>query len=698
MKKAGLLDKAPLMALPYMVQRAKNDIAKRKPYPYSHGYYYVYKTRKYFRAQKTCMEDVLEVDVYTRRDMILDRKEPRFRIFLNNKEKDFVTWDCVHSKWSKAKIDFLDYEDQDTTYSPGKKEQASKETIRMVNQFLGSSSMYDVGTVVRQFQVDIRKDALEKQHRLITDAIDERMAVVPDLPPSFGKWVRNNTTEDYMFYKDHKTGYCDHCREMVSLREKPRHNTVGKCPKCGRTIIYKSWGKQLTVEDETRAEILQKLQDGSGYVLRSFKIKKIEKKADGYIPNFYIFEDFRDIYSNSLYRERSYEWGEFKNTGITRWCDYGTINHGGYGWYYDRRSSAILYSPNLTRMLADTELKYMPVAEIVRVAGRKRVEFKELISNLKGNTGKQYERMYKAGLKTFVSDQLIGVHTMTRIDRDMTGGKIWGMLGLSKEEYRQALRLHADDKKMAIIQRLHAAAAKVTDEQLEWIDRYIGLSVILKSFGIHTPHRMIRYMKENLHVETEGTDKDMHLWVDYLDAAQNLQWNLADESIFFPQNIQAAHDEAVLCMQEKKDREQHMKRIEQDKQLKKNAKDIRRVFAYENDEFMIVVPESWKEFKKEANEQHNCVASNYYEQAVNGRTIIIFIRRKTEPDKSFCTVEVGKDGILGFRVVQNRIRYNKDAPEEAVAFMQKVIKNAEKKVRAEFEKQKKEANRVMVAV
>lgn len=311
MKKAGLLDKAPLMALPYMVQRAKNDIAERKPYPYSHGYYYVYKTRKYFRAQETCMEDVLEVDVYTRRDMVLDRKEPRFRIFLNNKEQDFITWDCVHSKWSKAKIDFLDYEDKDTAYSTGKKDQASEETKKVVNEFLGSSSMYDVGTAIRQFQVNIRKDALEKQHRLITDAIDERMAVVPNLPPSFEKWVRSNTTEDYIFYKD-KTGYCDHCREMVSLGEKPRHNTVGKCTRCGRTIIYKSWCKQLTVQDETRVEILQKLQDGTGYVLRSFAVRKRNKREYGYIPDFYISEDFRDIYSNSLCQEKKLRMGRIQ--------------------------------------------------------------------------------------------------------------------------------------------------------------------------------------------------------------------------------------------------------------------------------------------------------------------------------------------------------------------------------------------------
>lgn len=698
MKKAGLLDKTPLMALPYMVQRAKNDIAERKPYPYSHGYYYVYKTRKYFRAQKTCMEDVLEVDVYTRRDIVLNRKEPRFRIFLNNKEKDFITWDCVHSKWSKAKIDFLDYEDLDTTYSPGKKDQASEETIKMVNQFLGSSSMCEISTAIRQFQVAIRKDALGKKHRLETDAIDERMMVVPDLPTSFAKWVQNNAVEDYIFYKDHKTGYCDHCRKTVSLREKPKHNETGKCPECDHKVVYKSWGRQKSTAYDTRVEILQKLQDGSGYVLRSFEVKKKNRRENNYIPDFQICEDYRDIYTNGLQPEQYYEWGEFKNTGIERWCKYGSVNHGGYGWYYERRGTAVLYTVNIARVLQDTDLRYMPVAEMARQAGRTRVEFKELMSMLRGNSGRQYEKLYKAGLKRFVVDQLFHNGNMARINRNMEGGKIWQALGLGKEEFRQAVRLRADDKKVTILQRLHKANERVTDGQLEWLYKNIGVHVILKSFGLHTPHRIIRYMKEKLHVETEGTDKDLHLWTDYLDAAQNLQWNLADESIFFPKNIQAAHDEAVLCMQEKKDREQHMKRIEQDKQLKKNAKDIMRVFAYENDEFMIVVPESWKEFKKEANEQHNCVASNYYEQAVNGRTIIIFIRRKAEPDKSFCTVEVGKDGILGFRVVQNRIRYNKDAPEEAVAFMQKVIKNAEKKVRAEFEKQKKEANRVMVAV
>ena len=53
---------------------------------------------------------------------------------------------------------------------------------------------------------------------------------------------------------------------------------------------------------------------------------------------------------------------------------------------------------------------------------------------------------------------------------------------------------------------------------------------------------------------------------------------------------------------------------------------------------------------------------------------------------------------MGFRVAQNRIRYNKDAPKEAVDFMEKCIRSAGKKVRKEFEKQKKEADRVMVAV
>ena len=110
------------------------------------------------------------------------------------------------------------------------------------------------------------------------------------------------------------------------------------------------------------------------------------------------------------------------------------------------------------------------------------------------------------------------------------------------------------------------------------------------------------------------------------------------------------------------------------------------------DDYEIIVPEKYMDFKTEGNTQHNCV-SRYYERAVEGKTIILFIRKKVEPDKSFCTVEIqNRDGA--FAIIQNRIAYNKEAPQEAKDFMEKAVKEAQKTV----EKMMREKQKITVAV
>ena len=91
---------------------------------------------------------------------------------------------------------------------------------------------------------------------------------------------------------------------------------------------------------------------------------------------------------------------------------------------------------------------------------------------------------------------------------------------------------------------------------------------------------------------------------------------------------------------------------------------------------MIKVPGRYLDFQKEGQAQHNCVAT-YYEKALKAECIILFIRRRTEPDKQFCTVEIQNTGGR-FRIMQNRTAYNEPAPQDAQEFMQKAVKAAQK--------------------
>ena len=109
MRKAGLLDKKPLTATRTMLDTARKDTGTLKTVHtcYSTYDYIEYETRFYFRAAVSEDTKILEVDLFTRKDLASGSKEPRFRIFLDREREDFISWNMVEEKWSRAKIDML---------------------------------------------------------------------------------------------------------------------------------------------------------------------------------------------------------------------------------------------------------------------------------------------------------------------------------------------------------------------------------------------------------------------------------------------------------------------------------------------------------------------------------------------------------------------------------------------------------------
>ena len=74
--------------------------------------------------------------------------------------------------------------------------------------------------------------------------------------------------------------------------------------------------------------------------------------------------------------------------------------------------------------------------------------------------------------------------------------------------------------------------------------------------------------------------------------------------------------------------------------------------------FEFIYPKSTQEIKDEAVMQNNCVAS-YIKKVINGDCHILFLRRKSEPNKSLCTIEVRND-----KIVQAKLRFNDEITPE----------------------------------
>ena len=58
-----------------------------------------------------------------------------------------------------------------------------------------------------------------------------------------------------------------------------------------------------------------------------------------------------------------------------------------------------------------------------------------------------------------------------------------------------------------------------------------------------------------------------------------------------------------------------------------------------------MIPEKPSDLTKESQDMRNCVRT-YVSRVCDGRTCILFLRKKAMPDKSFGTIEVLTDGTL----------------------------------------------------
>ncbi len=138
-------------------------------------------------------------------------------------------------------------------------------------------------------------------------------------------------------------------------------------------------------------------------------------------------------------------------------------------------------------------------------------------------------------------------------------------------------------------------------------------------------------------------------WRDYLNMSRELKADLNNRTVLFPNSLKLEHDRAVRKVGSLRDQE-----------VVKNFKESVEKYKYlefedEKHDFFIKVPSSQEELYEEGRQLHHCVGS-YVNSVASGSSLILFIRKKDEPDTPLCTIEV-----RGNRIVQAKTRFNNPA-------------------------------------
>lgn len=157
----------------------------------------------------------------------------------------------------------------------------------------------------------------------------------------------------------------------------------------------------------------------------------------------------------------------------------------------------------------------------------------------------------------------------------------------------------------------------------------------------HDPRRVIRYLarqkrrypKDNIHKSTLS---------DYWSAAEYLEMDLSDPEIRWPQRLKNAHDAATDRKREAMDAKRRKEAAEaaaaRAKKFEKRFETLSR-YSWERNGILIRPARDEGELQAEGKALHHCVAT-YADDHAEGRSSIFFIRRASEPDKPWYTLNL----------------------------------------------------------
>lgn len=253
---------------------------------------------------------------------------------------------------------------------------------------------------------------------------------------------------------------------------------------------------------------------------------------------------------------------------------------------------------------------------------------------------------------------------------DINAKRIEEFLGIRKERVERLISRKGDPNTLKIMQLEKRLGQKWTNEQLEQImEINLGneIMVPLEYMGIQKLLNKIAKYAGCEYGTMCGTAiaRLQHIartYVDYLNMKKNLRYDLQNTVHLFPKDLEAAHGKMVM-ESNKKEADKRIREVnEQYPLIKKNYRKLRKKFYFEDEEFMIRPARDAGEIVMEGRMLHHCVGGdNYLNKHDTGKSIILFLRFKAEPDIPYITVEIENDML---KIVQWYGQHDKKPDEK----------------------------------
>lgn len=649
-------------------------------------------------------------------------KELEARYCMNTETSEYQTYLVKENTWEQRRIQDTWARTWDSScYKLGEcTEMDSKADRKVIIEALklekaNDNIFYDISSKQENRNYEVRERAIESKETRIRNM----MNLVPAIPYDFKEWIfRQAAGMDYAFYNKEKSQWvCTSCKGWFEEKQikkenkkKTTHNTMITCPCCEKEIQAKTRTKK--VEKITHALLLQDM-DKNRSVARHINVDIYWN--DKGVRSVTLDETVRIILLRNdkkwpcklyyaqecwsgLYRGWNTDWGErnsgqkrifkeylypkgideaLKDTVYEKWTGiFNQLAAAGQllwynnlmtAWYYKKLPGLIeyLYKGRFYRLLEETAEDIWPA------------------------NGEYYGPLIIRGTNTV--EEIFYIKDRQKINRirDCNGG----------------------DNIVKWMQWSDQNAKKINDETLKWLtEEKIYRDDINFISDRMSVQQIMNYVKKQQAGSYKGksTSRIFEQWRDYLNMCQQLKKNIQDEMVYRPRELKRRHDECVEELNKQriiKAMQQNPEQREEEAQKMRKKfpgaeevlKEIKPKYEYENEEYIIIVPQQLMEIVTEGQALHHCVGNTerYFERIKNRETYICFLRRKSEAEIPFYTIEVEPGGTIR----QHR-SYLDEEPniEEIRGFLkewQKEIKkriNSKDKKYAEISKKKREEN------
>lgn len=505
----------------------------------------------------------------------------------------------------------------------------TKNDSKIAGEYLGSA----ITSWEEHCRMENRMTALERKKLRIANLMD----TVPTVPEEVEQWILNDVFPDnFLFVDQAKEKNIYHCTacEKKSWRKKPfKHGEKICCPKCGSPVKVEKKRKIITKRDTV---ILLQIVDDNTWVERQFKAVCTWQNNEKTLE---MFEEIRalvpaDNTYGKLYYGTEYDADEFAQ----EFWDKNQINK--------KFVKSYLYPGNLTELLPFIGLEKRGLE--ILASKRQKFDVNKFILTAKERPW--YGYMVKSGFTQLLTD-VIEVYGWWGNPKDifcLDGHSVQEFLQLDAYRVERLKRINGGLNVLKWLryeqrERNNGSHVKMTDETLNFLhEKKVSLrdcEDILNELG--SVNRMVNYMKK----QTITPFRVLTMWRDYLRMAGNEGLDLTDDIVRLPKDLKARHDELVeirnMRIMEKRKKEDENKYNKLNTKIKEHIPLVAH-YEWEDKEYKVIPAMKCEELILESRQLHHCVGTcdTYMNRMAEGSSWIMFLRKKTDPEESYYTIEV----------------------------------------------------------